>query len=257
MPLNLAAEEIPVIAPLKNPDGHTLLEYEQFRFSLYPMQAGHAPELDNPDHLEQLGRFIGRLHAVGELKPFNHRPELTLADFGQASYDYLLSGDFIPSELIPAYSTLGKDLLAKLAQKFAETAAPQILRLHGDCHAGNLLCRDDRFYIVDLDDARSGPAIQDLWMFLSGDRHYMQARLADVLEGYSQFRDFNPAELPLIEALRSLRIMHHAAWLARRWQDPAFQQAFSWFNSPRYWEDHVLALREQFALLDEEPLRWH
>ncbi len=250
----LAEQDVPVIAPLKNKQNESLFIDEQYRFALYPRRGGYPPELDNPDHLLQLGQFLAQIHNIGASKTFEFRPVLTIEQFGTDSYQYLLENNFIPAELIPAYESLSIDVLRRVRECFDRAGAVQTLRLHGDCHHGNILWRDDKPFFVDFDDARTGPAVQDLWMFLSGDRIYMTARLNDLMEGYTRFRDFNPAELHLVEALRTLRIMHYAAWLARRWDDPAFPIAFPFFNAQRYWEDHILALREQSALMDEEPL---
>lgn len=254
--LALAGEEIPVIAPIIGDDGVTLHRQGPYRFALYPCRGGHAPELDDPDQLEQLGRFIARIHALGSVEPFAHRPTLDIDSFGEQPRQFLLQEGFIPVHLEEAYRTLTADLLEQVRNCFARAGKVRYIRLHGDCHPGNILWRDDTPHIVDFDDARMGPAIQDLWMFLSGDRPYMTARLADLLDGYTQFFDFNPAELHLLEALRTLRMIHYAAWLARRWHDPAFPLAFPWFNSQQYWEDHVLSLREQAALMNEPPLVW-
>lgn len=254
--LALAALEIPVIAPDKDEGGETLHQFGPYRFALYPCRGGRAPELDNPDHLEQLGRFIARIHAEGATKAFEYRPELDIESFAIEPRKYLLENDFIPGHLIEAYQSLTTDLIRQIEQCFDRAGDVSKIRLHGDCHPGNILWTDDGPHIVDFDDARSGPAIQDLWMFLSGDRSYMTARLADLLEGYTQFNDFNPAELHLIEALRTMRLIHYAAWLARRWGDPAFPLAFPWFNSMNYWEEQILILREQASLMNEVVLVW-
>ncbi|MEE9397987.1 MAG: serine/threonine protein kinase [Methylococcales bacterium] len=248
--------EIPVVTPTPNDSDETLFHHGSYRFTLYPRRGGHAPELDNPDHLEQLGRFVARIHNVGALFPFQYRPTLNINGFGDDSRTFILGTDFIPPSLEEAYSSLTEDVLIAIRACFERAGDVVHLRLHGDNHPGNILCRDEAFHIVDFDDARMGPAIQDLWMFLSGDRDYMSKGLGDVLEGYTQFRDFNPAELNLIEALRALRQMHFSAWLARRWKDPAFPNAFPWFDSSRYWENHILELREQLAAMQEYPLTW-
>ncbi|MFC1665054.1 serine/threonine protein kinase [Pseudomonadota bacterium] len=252
----LADAEIPVVPPLKDSSGETLHHSGPFRFTLFQRYGGRAPELDNPDHLEQLGRFIGRLHSVGKSKPFQYRPKLDVQTFGINAYQFVLESGFVPREIEAAYRSLAEDLIIRVNHCYQRAGDIDIIRLHGDCHLGNILWRDDRFHIVDLDDARSGPAMQDLWMLLSGDRAYMTARLADILEGYGQFCDFDPSELHLTEALRTLRMINYAAWLAKRWSDPAFPRAFPWFAEPRYWDEHVLALREQAALMDEAPLVW-
>ena len=254
--LELEAEEIPVIAPLTDASGHTLFHQGPFRLALYPRRGGHAPELDRPDQLEQMGRFLARIHNLGAIRDFIHRPTLDIASFGEQPRQYLMDSGLIPPELQDSYASLTADLLQAIRAAFERAGAVRQLRLHGDCHPGNILWTDAGPHIVDLDDARMGPAIQDLWMLLSGDRMEMTARLADVLDGYTQFRVFDPRELHLLEALRTLRMIHYAAWLARRWDDPAFPQAFPWFNGSRYWDEHILSLREQAALLQEPPLVW-
>ena len=250
----LVEAEIPVIAPLADHDGETLFRYGGFRFALYPRRGGRWPDLDNPDHLEWLGRFLGRIHAVGAIRPFAHRPTLDIDSFGTQSYRYLLEGGFIPSHIELAYRTLAEDLLIAVAAAYERAGAVAAIRLHGDCHPGNILWTDAGPHFVDLDDCRTGPAVQDLWMLLSGDRQAMGLQLSELVAGYELFRDFDRRELLLIEALRTLRMLHYAAWLARRWSDPAFPLAFPWFNTPRYWEDHVLQLREQAAALQEPAL---
>ncbi len=254
--LSLAAEEIPVVPPLADENGQTLHHHGPFRFALFTRRGGHTPELDNPEQLEIIGRFIARIHGVGELQAFEHRGAIDVQTLGRDAARYLLENQCLPLELETAYASLIDTLLEKIELRFERAGDIQMLRLHGDCHPGNILWRDGAPHIVDFDDTRNGPAIQDLWMFLSGDRQYQSARLADLLEGYTQFRDFDPRELHLIEALRTLRMIHYAAWLARRRDEPAFQMAFPWPSSARYWDDHILALREQSALLDEPVLPW-
>jgi len=170
--------------------------------------------------------------------------------------EYLLTHNFIPADILPAYETLTEDVIRRIQACFERAGPYQVLRLHGDCHLGNVLWNNEAPFLVDFDDACTGPTVQDLWMFLSGDRPYMTARLHDLLDGYTEFRDFHPAELHLVEALRSLRMIHYAGWLAMRWDDPAFPRAFPWFNTQRYWQDQILALREQTSLMQEEPLQW-
>ncbi|WP_434457741.1 serine/threonine protein kinase [Stutzerimonas urumqiensis] len=251
--LELAEREIPVVAPLER-EGRTLFEHAGFRFALFPRRGGRSPEPGNLDQLYALGQLLGRLHAVGATRPFVHRETLNVQHFGHASLTTLLDGGFIPRSLLPAYESVARDLLARLDELFATTSAPSI-RLHGDCHPGNILHREDAYHLVDLDDCRMGPPIQDLWMMLAGERHERLSQLAELMEGYQQFHDFDPRQLPLIEGLRSLRLVHYSAWLARRWDDPAFPPSFPWFGSERYWGDQVLTLREQIAALDEEPLK--
>jgi Ser/Thr protein kinase RdoA (MazF antagonist) len=244
--------EISVVPPLVNAEGKSLHEYAGFLFALYPRQGGHAPNLDDFDTLLSLGRTLGRIHALGKARGFEHRPALDIKTFGQESYRFLLEQEFIPASLRESYRTLGADLLARCDAVFARVKYTPI-RLHGDCHPGNVLWRDEPHF-VDFDDARMGPAVQDLWMLLSGERDQQTAQLSEILDGYREFCDFDLAELALIEALRSLRIMHYSAWLARRWADPAFPRHFPWFNTERYWGEHILELREQLAAMNEPPL---
>jgi Ser/Thr protein kinase RdoA (MazF antagonist) len=252
----LAEEEIPVIAPLADARGDTLRYYDGIRFALYPRRGGRAPELDNPDHLEQLGRFVGRIHALGRVRPFEHRPNVDIESYLVMPSRSLLAKGFIPAHLIDAYESLIKDLLLRVKGCYERAGQVANIRLHGDFHPGNILWRDDGPQIVDFDDARMGPAVQDLWMFLSGDRAYMTGCLADLLDGYTQFCDFDSTELHLVEALRTLRLVHFAGWLAKRWDDPAFPQAFPWFDTLQFWEEHILTLREQLAAMEEPPLVW-
>jgi Ser/Thr protein kinase RdoA (MazF antagonist) len=244
--------ELPVVAPLQNDEGRSLFQRDGFRFALYPRRGGRAPEFDNLDNLLILGRFLGRMHAIGAQKPFLHRPVLDSRSYGHDSVA-LLHEQFIPKDLRVAYETLSRDVLQLVDAAMAEPVS--LIRVHGDCHAGNVLWRDNTPNFVDFDDARMAPAVQDIWMLLSGDRNSQQRQLCEVVEGYNEFFDFHPRELRQIEALRTLRIMHYSAWLARRWGDPAFPRAFPWFNSERYWSEHILELREQFAALQEPPLR--
>ncbi len=249
----LAAREIPVIAPMTLAN-RTLHRFAGFRFAVYPRQGGRTPELDDRATLEWLGRFIGRIHAVGALAPFAHRPALDIATFGDEPRDYLLAHGFVPPDLVAAYRSVSAMALDGVRRCYDRAGDVRTLRLHGDCHAGNVLWTADGPHFVDFDDARTGPAVQDLWMLLSGDRAAATRQLADVLAGYEDFMDFDRRELHLLEALRTLRLVHYAAWIARRWDDPAFPAAFPWFNTQRYWQDRILELREQIAAMDEPPL---
>ena len=252
--LELAQQELPVVVPILDSNGASLRESQGFMFSLCPRRGGRAPELDNLDHLEVIGRLMGRMHNIGASKPFEHRPAISLQSFAIDSADFLIASDFLPDSLKDAYQSLSEDLIRQLKQHLADTPATQI-RLHGDCHVGNMLWRDDAPHFVDFDDARMGPAIQDLWMLLSGDRPQMQMQIETILEAYEEFFEFDKRELKLIEPLRTLRLMHYSAWLARRWSDPAFPHTFTWFNTERYWGEHILSLREQLSALQEEPLK--
>ncbi len=252
--LELAAQEIPVVPPLVDKAGRSLHLHAGYRYALFRRQGGRAPDLEQHEQLEWLGRFLGRIHAVGAVKPFHHRHHIDAVTYGRAPRDWLLTSPFIPAELKPRYQEVTDLLLSGISRCYERAGKVRELRLHGDCHPGNLLWTDGGPHFVDLDDCGTGPAVQDLWMLLSGERQDMQMQLESVLEGYRQFMDFDARELWLVEPLRSLRMIHYAAWIARRWHDPAFPRAFPWFDAPRYWEEHLQALREQVPLLDEEPL---
>jgi Ser/Thr protein kinase RdoA (MazF antagonist) len=252
----LADAELPVVAPLRL-DGQTLHHSGPYRFSVYPCHGGRAPDLDNLELLRQLGRLVARIHLIGDTSDFEHRPVIDIDSYGISSCEYLLDNDFIPHELHPAYESITDLIFSAIDGCYDRAGAIRHFRLHADFHPGNVLVRGDQLHIVDLDDTRSGPAIQDLWMFMSGDQDEQAPQLDALLSGYTEFRHFDARELHLVEALRSLRIMHYAAWIARRWEDPAFKIAFPWFDSHRYWEEHVLTLREQVALMQEPPLEWH
>ncbi|MCF6338792.1 MAG: serine/threonine protein kinase [Gammaproteobacteria bacterium] len=256
----LAQSEIPAVAPLRDSVGNSLFEHAGFRFAIYPRRGGRTPDLENPDNLVWMGRFLGRIHAIGATEYFQHRPMLDIESFGREPFRYIMSTNVVPGDLHEAYSTLVEDVLKQVQTGFeragvAEGNVAQI-RLHGDCHPGNILWTDDGPHFVDFDDARTGPAIQDLWMLLSGERAQMTGQIDEILSGYSEFMDFNPRELHLIEPLRTLRMIHYSAWLARRWDDPTFPMHFPWFAEPRYWEEQILALREQAAMMNEPPLQW-
>jgi len=251
----LADLEIPVVAPDRVDGSNTLYEFESFSFAVFQRLPGRAPELDNLDNLLVIGRFMGRVHRVGAGGKFKHRGRISVQQFAVDSREFLLNNNFLPDSLLTAYETLSRDLIDKVSGIFNQNTVVTTLRIHGDCHPGNILWYNDAPNFVDFDDTLTGPAIQDLWMMLSGDRDQQQGQLLELIEGYNEFYDFHPRELNLVESLRSLRIMHYSAWLARRWEDPAFPHSFPWFNTERYWASHILELREQMALLDEPPLR--
>jgi Ser/Thr protein kinase RdoA (MazF antagonist) len=249
----LAEGELPVVAPLPL-QGATLHRDDVFRFAVYPRCGGRAPELEDRATLRRIGRLLGRIHAIGAIAPFAHRPRLDLETFGTAPRDWLLAHDFLPPDLILPWRSIAELALQGARDCYARAGNVALLRLHGDCHAGNVLWTDAGPHFVDFDDARMGPATQDLWMLLSGERADMTRQLGDVLSGYEDFARFDRRELHLVEALRTLRLIHYSAWIAQRWDDPAFPAAFPWFNTQRYWQDRILELREQVALMTEAPL---
>lgn len=251
----LAELEIPVVAPMQI-DGTTLLKTELFRIGMFKNRGGRAPDLEDFDQLEQMGRFMGRIHRVGRAREFSHRPTLDITSFGHEPRAFVLESGFLPADLVDAYTSLTTQLLSEAEQCYQRVGDITLIRCHGDCHPSNVLWTDEGPHIVDFDDARMAPAVQDLWMFLAGDRPDRTAGLDAVLTGYTEFCDFDARELHLIEALRTLRLIHYYGWLAKRWSDPAFKIAFPWFNTQRCWEDHILSLREQAALLHEAPLSW-
>ncbi|HYC36726.1 MAG TPA: serine/threonine protein kinase [Usitatibacter sp.] len=257
--LELDAAEIPVVAPTAL-GGKTLLHAEGFTFAVYPRRGGRAPELDDEATLVWLGRFLGRIHAVGATRAFEHRPRLDIESFGDEPRRFLLEAGLIPEDILPAWRQAADLALEGVRAAFARAGNVTQIRTHGDCHAGNVLWAPDTGnqkggpHFVDLDDARMAPAVQDFWMLVSGDRSSMGRQMRRILEGYEDFMDFDDRELHLVEALRTLRLLHYSAWLARRWDDPAFPIAFPWFNTARYWQDRVLELREQIAAMQEGPL---
>ena len=250
----LVEQDLSVVAPIKSDTGQTLFSYDDYRFSLFVRKGGRAPELEDPEHLFQLGNTLGRIHLAGQAEPFKHRPTLDIQSYGIDSTDFI-SRELIPVSLKAAYDSLTSDLLREIDAAFKRAGDVVYQRVHGDCHGGNILWRDDMPHFVDFDDARMAPAIQDLWMLLTGDRHQQELQLGEVIDGYNEFASFNPRELHLVEALRTLRMMNYAAWIGRRWEDPAFPMSFPWFNTERYWGEHLLELKEQFAKLQEPVLK--
>lgn len=251
--LALHDHELPVVPPTLI-NGQTLHHFKGFAFALFRRQGGHAPELDNLDSLYQMGQYLGRIHAIGAEQPFSHRPQVSIADWGIRAGEIVLSSNMLPMESIKAYESITADLLNTLQSQWPDGKFP-LQRIHGDCHAGNVLWRNDCPHFVDFDDCRMGPVIQDIWLLLSGDRDQKQRQLAEIVDGYNEFYDFPAAQLSLIETLRTLRLMNYAAWLAQRWSDPAFPIHFPWFNTPRYWGEHILELREQQSALQEPVLK--
>ncbi|MDX9740163.1 MAG: serine/threonine protein kinase [Gammaproteobacteria bacterium] len=250
---SLAEREVPVVAPLEI-RGETLLHAGGHRVALYPRQSGRAPELLERRTLEWMGRFLGRIHAVGAIGSYRERPAIDIDTFGHEPREFLLASDFIAVELRQVWEGVSAQALEGVARCFARAGKVKQLRLHGDCHVGNVLWADDGPHFVDFDDSRTGPAVQDLWMLISGEREEMEQQLGWILSGYEDFHPFDRRELHLVEALRTLRLIHYSGWIARRWHDPAFPAAFPWFGSQRYWQDRILELREQIAAMDEGPL---
>jgi len=250
--LELAAAEIPVVAPLQFGD-QTLFEHQGFRFTLFPRRGGRSPETDDLDHLEWIGRFIGRIHLLGQASAFNHRPRMDAQWYGWQARQTVMDSGMLPAEHRERYQSLSTRLLEQVEQRFGEVQ-PGYLRVHGDCHPGNILWTDAGPHFVDMDDSCNGPAVQDLWMLLSGERRDMSLQLDALLEGYRTFHDFNPNELALVEPLRTLRLLHYTAWLARRWSDPAFPAAFPWFGEASYWPTYLADLEQQAQRMQEPPL---
>jgi len=249
----LAAQEIPVVAPLLR-GGISLHVHRGFRYAVFPRRGGRWPELGVSDDREWVGRFLGRIHAVGRAARFQERTRLSLEDLGRKARDFVLEGDWMPDYLATKYADLTDELLDEIEARAAGWGGAVLGRILGDCHRGNILWTDRGPHFVDLDDCLTGPAVQDLWMLLSGGREEMRTELHDLLKGYEQFLPFERSEIALIEPLRALRMIHYSAWLARRWDDPAFPRAFPWFAEPRYWEDHYRALDDQLAAVVSPPL---
>ncbi len=253
----LTDAEIPVISPL-NIESHTLHQFRGYRFALYPRRGGYAPELGNFDQLHFLGRLLGRIHAIGAVETFQYRPTLSVDAFCRDASQQLLRLEMIPAHLIDSYQEVTDTIANRVDALIAATTGLQWLRTHSDCHLGNILWhRDKGPHFVDFDDCRMTPAVQDLWMLLAGDHVQRSHQLSELLEGYTEFHSFNGAEIRLIEGFRALRLVHYTAWLGQRWSDPAFPIAFTWFNTPHYWEQHISELQEQVSLIDADPLTWY
>lgn len=246
----LLEHELPIVAPLKR-DGESLFEHQGYHFSVFPCRGGRIFEVDNLDQLEWMGRFIGRIHAVASKKSFIHRPSFTTDEMLIQAQQTIAASGFLPESLHEAFFTVLSQVIDLATQQYQVNKQ---IRLHGDCHAGNILWRDEGPHFVDLDDCRTGPAIQDLWMMLSGDRQQQLMQLDTLLMAYEEFYSFESKELLLIESLRSMRVVNYMAWLCKRWQDPAFPRNFPWFNSEKYWEQQILMLKEQVSALQQPAL---
>ena len=246
----LLEHELPIVAPLKR-DGESLFEHQDYHFSVFPCRGGRIFEVDNLDQLEWMGRFIGRIHAVASKKSFTHRPAFTTDELLIQAQHIIKASGFVPESLQEAFFTVLSQVIDLATQQYQVSTQ---IRLHGDCHAGNILWRDEGPHFVDLDDCRTGPAIQDLWMMLSGDRQQQLMQLDTLLMAYEEFYSFESKELLLIESLRSMRVVNYMAWLCKRWQDPAFPRNFPWFNTEKYWEQQILMLKEQVSALQQPAL---
>ena len=246
----LDERELPIVAPLKI-DGKSLFEHQGYHFAVFPCRGGRIFEVDNLDQLEWMGRFIGRIHAVSALKPFHHRPSVNADEMLYQARTNIRESGFVPKALLIPFFTILDQVIEVAATQYQPEHQ---IRLHGDCHAGNILWRDEGPHFVDLDDCRTGPAIQDLWMMLSGDRQQQLLQIDTLLMGYEEFFSFEPKQLVLIESLRTMRVVNYMAWLCKRWQDPAFPHNFPWFNTEKYWEQQILMLKEQMSALQQPPL---
>jgi len=246
----LANSEIPVVAPLAL-NGKTLHHHGDYRFTIFPSVGGRQFENDNLDQLEWMGRFIGRIHRVSQAKTFKQRPDIDTQSYLDEPRQVLENSTLLPDHLKTAFFAILNPVITAASSAYKTT---DVIRLHGDCHPGNILWRDGPTF-VDLDDCRMGPAIQDLWMMLSGDRQQQLLQLDTLIEAYEEFQPFNTNQLALIEPLRAMRMVHYMAWLSRRWEDPAFPRAFPWFADDKYWEGQILALKEQLSAMQEPPLK--
>jgi Ser/Thr protein kinase RdoA (MazF antagonist) len=255
--LECKEDDLPVVAPIVI-NNETLFHFEGFDFALFPKQGGYSGQIESLDDFEQMGRLLGRLHQVANCLEVKHRISITPETFAVNSRNFLLDNHFIDDSLLPAYSTLSSDLVDLIQQRWQEYN-PKLKLCHGDLHASNLLWSPTQTenlpHMVDLDDCALAPRIQDIWMLMHGERDQMQGQLAAIAKGYELFLPFPSQDIPLIETLRTMRLMHYSAWLAKRWDDPAFKQAFPWFNTGRYWSEQILILREQFSSMQEQPLQ--
>ena len=249
----MATAELPVAAPLQV-QGATLFHYRDYRFCAFPWMPGRAPELDAAQSLTLLGRAIARVHQIGCVRPFRLRPRLSAERLGWQARETVLASSLMPQDLAARYEEVSGELLEGIEGIFESAGEVAAIRIHGDCHLGNLLWNERGPVFVDLDDCMMGPRVQDLWMLLSGSPDEQQRQWGEILEGYQQFANFDYREVLLVEALRSLRMLHHAAWVAQRWRDPAFPRAFPWFGERRNWENYVLDLMEQSSNMREQPL---
>ncbi len=251
--------ELPIISPLKfsvaDRPYASLHQFEGYRFALFPSVGGREFEVDNLEQLELMGRLIGRIHASSAKKPFKHRLNINTEEYLDDSALILKESSLLPKHLHLAFFAILTPVIECTKRLFNQHIKNvRHIRLHGDCHPGNILWRDGPS-VVDLDDCRSGPAIQDLWMMLSGDVMQQQIQLETLIEAYEEFNAFDMTEFNLIEPLRAMRMVHYMAWLCRRFEDPAFPRAFPWFTEDKYWENQILSLKEQLADLQQPAIK--
>ncbi len=249
----LDEHELPIVAPLKI-NGTSLFEHQGYHFAVFPCRGGRIFEVDNLNQLEWMGRFVGRIHAVAAQEPFVHRPSFNVDEMLYQTSETIEQSNFVPNVLHKPFFTILEQVVEVAAKQYQASDKIEQIRLHGDCHAGNILWRDEGPHFVDLDDCRTGPAIQDLWMMLSGDRQQQLLQIDTLLTGYEEFFSFESSQLVLIESLRTMRVVNYMAWLCMRWQDPAFPRNFPWFNTEKYWEQQILMLKEQMSALQQPPL---
>ena len=262
----LVAAEVPAVPPmtlhatmpeaLLQGEPPTLGFFKGHRVAVAHRRGGRSPELEDPEVLSWIGRFLARLHEVGARQSFAHRTTMGVAQTGRQARHWLAEHDSLPIEQGSNWLAAADQALDLCQAAFDRIGNLRLRRLHGDCHPGNILWTPEGPHFVDLDDACMGPAIQDIWMLLSGDPRERQTQLNALLDGYESMAEFDWRELKLIEPLRTLRIIHHSAWLARRWHDPAFPAAFPWFGSGMYWQEQIDLLRQQIELMstpDDQP----
>lgn len=250
--IELAELEIPVAPPLQLA-GSTLHRFGAFRLAAFPLCAGAAPELDAAGARELLGRTLARIHAVGARRRFAHRASLEGGQLGDRARQALLRSELLPEHMQQRYADVSAELMRRITDAFSQARPLASIRLHGDCHLGNILWQSRGPLLVDFDDCLNGPRIQDLWMFLSGNVDEQRRQWAEIVEGYDQFSAIEHSELQLVEPLRAARMLNHAAWIAERWPDPAFPRAFPWAGQARYWEGYVGDLMQQCEVLDDPP----
>jgi Ser/Thr protein kinase RdoA (MazF antagonist) len=248
----LVAAQLPVAAP-QFIGGQALHRHLNFRFAMFACLRATAPDLDQPGARAVLGRTLGRIHARSALRRFEHRGSLDDMRCGDRARAAILNLGIMPEPQRSRYDQVARELIAAVRERW-EAVSPPVIRLHGDCHLGNILWSPQGPVFVDLDDCLMGPRMQDLWMFCSGSPAQQQAEWTELIEGYLQFADFDFREVALIESLRAMRMMHHAAWLAQRWDDPAFPLAFPWFGEARFWDRHIADLQEQLEAVRDPPL---